>query len=385
MQISFNPSLNIPNSVYRVYQTSPVHRYPIAAVYNKLCGPECDCVCFTGKNKAEKKKAELYEEHLKSLENVHDPYSDVVMISKPKFKSLQASLVTCGNADDMIKVMTPMKKHMFAEGEARVFDMLISETERLKTTKKYRGKQVTFQDILDEHYGAARARLADSRYGVLDKMREYAKDNFTLSEQASLESKLGMIEDSIDRRDFRIKPTLSHLHELYDEISDKKKVDKILRFTEEFPNCANSVDAFIVKNAGKTSAQIAEALVSPSIISVEHIKPQTSGGEDKGSNYLAASQRMNNMRGSMSYEEFIERFPEIPECIQRHFDELSAKSNRGEIPDIAMNLPGMCETLKRESNGRIDVKLSLNDVLRGKIAEMQSKLDDLLEHFGSKD
>ena len=116
--------------------------------------------------------------------------------------------------------------------------------------------------------------------------------------------------EAINEDTFKIRAAKSLLSELYKELPDKNKVKSIIDMTDGFPSVANSVDAFIVKNIDSTSQEIAEALVSPASISIEHIRPQTLGGESKGGNYIAASRRMNNYRGSMSYPEFVEKFKE---------------------------------------------------------------------------
>ena len=341
-----------------------------------------DCVSFCGK--AKKKDIPSIEEHIKDMHNVHDPYSDVVMISKSKFKRIKELLGTSESAKDMINVLNSCKQHMFPEGEAKVYDILISDAEKLSKTKKYKHKDVTFSDILTERLSESKQNLIDQQKAVIDRMRSYGSENFDKAEKALLNEKLQVIESEIAKDTFRIKPSVGLLRELYGEIGDSKKVDKLIEMTEAFPNCATSADAFIVKNAQKSSKDIAEALLSPAQASVEHVRPQSIGGESVGGNYIAASKRMNNLRGSMSYKEFIQKFPNIPECTQKYFDDIIKKVNGSQIPDVAAYIFDVKDTLKKESEGLIDVHIKLDDSILEKLNKFAGELSKLVSHFNIK-
>ena len=173
---------------------------------------------------------------------------------------------------------------------------------------------------------------------------------------------------------------------MYDEIDNKSAVDNIIKLSHNFPNTATHPDAFIVKYADKSHEEIAELLISPAQISIEHIKPSSEHGESKGSNYLAASRRMNNYRSSTPLDEMIERYPDIPRQTQRYMDDLIAKINRGGLADIGMTLADVKESLYKESKGRIDVDLSkMNPEITQKAESFKSKVGKLIEHFKSKD
>lgn len=372
--INTNVSSNNTNNVF-VDKSMHLNKSNITPLKN-------DCINFSGKTKkTEKNQTDTIEEHLKELYNVHDPYSDVIMIHKSKFSNLQKNLKNMDSAEEMIGLLYPCKKHMFPDGEAKTFDILVSENERLSNTKKYRNKKVTFSDILQENFEASKQNLIKQEKQILEDIRTYSTDNLDKNEQFFVNTKLDTIRKSIDDDSFRIKPASNLLKTLYEEIPDKEKVDKIISISDTFPNCATSADAFIVKNAHKSSVQIAEALVSPAVTSVEHIKPQSLGGESKGANYIAASRRMNNLRGSMSYADFIKKYPKIPEQTQKYFDDISQKANQGEIPDIAANIYGAKETLFKESGGLIDVQLNLNKSITDRMHELKGKIDELLAHF----
>ena len=343
-----------------------------------------DTVSFTGKkvNKLNRKAFKRLEEQLREIDDTHDPYSDVIMIPKRKLKRLKEKVKNRPNAESMVKLLSGYTQHMFPNGEARVFDLLAEETRQWKKRPEYKNGNFDFHDILQEHLPDAKPRLVSGQFKVLDNIREYSQKNLNKQERALVEKRVKKLEDDIIDDKFRIKASVGYLEELYGEIGDKRKVKDIIKYTYDFPNGATSVDAFIVKNADKSHEEIAVALVEPSLNSLEHIHVQSKGGETKGDNLIAASKRMNNLRGSMEYEDFIERFPEIPKCTQRHVDDLVKKINRGGIPDIAYNLPGVKEQLAKESKGLINIDIShMKSGVFERIDGFKEKINSLVGHF----
>ncbi len=332
---------------------------------------------FNGK-KINKKVIKRVEDQLRNLDGVHDPYSDVILLGKHKFKNLQEKVKKRTNTESMIKLLSGYTEHMFPDGELKVFELLKYEAKHHPKSAKHN----TFHDILIEHLPESKIRLVNNQLDVIDYMRDFTRKNFDKNDQKKIAKRLNKLETDIIDDDFRIKPSKTYLAELYKEIPDRKKVKSLIKITNDFPNGATSIDAFIVKNANKTQEEIAEALVSPSQISVEHYKPESTGGEDKATNMIAASKRMNNLRGSMDYDDFIEMFPDIPRQTQRYTDDIIKKINRGGIPDIAMTLPEVKSGLYKESHGKIDIDISqMNPQVVTKINSFKTKVNTLIECF----
>lgn len=333
---------------------------------------------FAGK-KTNKKEAKKIEETLKNIDGLHDPYSDVIMISQKKFKHFQNKAHKRLNAESMNNLMNGYVEHMFPS-ELEVFELLKESTRAAKRQNKSSG--LTYTDILQEHLPNAKARLINEQFNVTDNIRDYSKHNLSKVDQQHVNKYLDIIDDDICNDRFRIKISIDMLRNLYDEIPDKSAVDHIIRLSHDFPNTATNPDAFIVKYANKSHEEIAELLISPAQISIEHIKPSSEHGESKGANYLAASKRMNNYRSSTPLDEVIERYPNIPKQTQRYMDDLIAKINRGGLADIAMTLADVKDSLYQESKGKIDVDISkMNPEITERAENFKSKMDKLVEHF----
>lgn len=384
MNISINNSFNLHSTAVPQYNSYAPKSDSLQR------SPSIDCFIrnenisnpvFTGTKK--KKETKKYEEMLKNIDGLHDPYSDVIMISQKKYRHLQHKIKKHGTAESMNNLMENYTQHMFPP-EMEVFNLLKYETTKAK--KQNRAGTLTYPDILQSYLPLAKARLVNAQFDVTDSIRDYAKHNLNKKEQKDVENYLTIIDKDIYTDRFRIKYSIDLLRRLYDDIPDKSKVDKIIRLSHNFPNTATSSDAFIVKYAEKTQSEIAELLVYPSKISIEHIKPQSSRGEDKGDNYLAASLRMNNYRSSTPLDEVIERYPNIPKQTQRYIDDLITKINRGGLSEIAYTLPGVKDSLYAESKGLINIDISrLNKETQNKIDFFQEKINSLVEKFNGKD
>ena len=365
---------------YTGYKNSLV-RSPQYDLFEKSdSSTQAQSINFTGAKKSNK-TTKKYEDMLKNIDGLHDPYSDVIMISQRRYKNMVNKIHKRSSAESMNNLMEGYTEHMFPS-EKEVFELLKYETNKAK--KLNQNQNVSYTEILQSFLPLAKARLVNSQFAVTESIREYAKENMTKDEQKDVESYLTIIDKDIYSDRFRIKYSRDLLRRLYDEIPDKSKVDHILKLSQDFPNTATCSDAFIVKYAHKTQEEIAELLVSPAQISIEHIKPSSERGENKGENYLAASKRMNNYRNSTPLNEMIERYPDIPKQTQRYIDELIAKINRGGINEIAYTLPGVKESLYAESKGLIDIDLSkMNPNKSNEIDSFHSKMNELVEKYKS--
>lgn len=336
-------------------------------------------VSFCGK-KVNKKEEKRIEQTLKNIDGLHDPYSDVVMISAKKFKHFQAKIRHRHSSESMIGILSDYTKHMF-DSETEVFELIKKETSKAKKE----GRAITFSDILQDNYPEAKVRLINAQLNVIDDIRELSRKKLKKDDKEYVDLYLTIIEKDIYNDHFRIKSSRELLRRLENELNDKNTAKEIIKLTKKFPNTSTNSDAFIVKNYDKTSEEIAELLISPAQISIEHIKPSSLKGESKASNYLAASKRMNNYRSSLPLEELIEEYPNIPSCTQRYFDDLITKINRGGLNDVATTIPDVKKSLYEESNGIIDVDISeLKPEIIDKSEQIKTQMDKLKAHFNNK-
>ncbi|MCD8378220.1 MAG: hypothetical protein LUB59_05480 [Candidatus Gastranaerophilales bacterium] len=335
---------------------------------------------FTGKIVKQKK----LEDVIRNIDGLHDPYSDVLMISKNKFTHLKQKISKSADSRSMITLLSGYQEHMF-EPEKQVFDILKEKTRQAYKSGQKGLKELTFHSILQDMLPEAKQDLVTEQLNVIDNIRKISNSKLTKNSGEKVNKVLDSLQYNVHNDNFRLQSSLDEFRQLKKHIPEKEVLDEIMLASETFPGNATSKDAFIVKNAGKTPEEIAELLVKPSLISVEHIRAYSKGGESAGKNYIAASTRMNNLRKSMPLNEFIKRYPEIPQQTQRYIDEIISKINRGGLRQVACDLPDIKKTLYEQSNGLIDVNIDgINKNVYDNIDSIKSKMDKLVKHFSKQ-
>lgn len=327
------------------------------------------------------KCVKLIENELRNIDGVHDPYSDIVMISERKFNAFRTKLKKRNNSKSMITLLSAQEEHMFPP-EKEVFGYIKSYTKKTAKNSSKKARELTFSEILQDLLPNAKVHLVNKQVNVIKNIQKLSEKQLSEESQKKVNQVLSTIEESIYNDSFRIGPAKKELAKLRNEIPEKKAFKRIMQETERFPSSVTSPEVFIVNNANKTSQQIAEAFIHPALISVEHIKPYSKGGESSAKNYIAASTRMNNIRSSTPLHEFIRRFPNIPTCTQRYIDDITLKINRGGLRNLAVAMPEVKEGLNKQSKGLINVDISniSNDVTQG-ANKLRTKIDELVNYF----
>jgi len=327
-------------------------------------------------------KTKIAEDIYTNIDGLHDPYSEVMLMSKKKFKDFKAKAAACPNSDSMIRLMNKYQEHLF-KPEKQMLDIFSKITKKTKINHPKDAKHLTFHAILQSLLPDARKQLKPEQLHTLDAMKKVSLE-MSPESQAVLKPLFKQTRKEIADDTFRIQPTIEAFESLRKQIPENKLFNNLIEAAAQFPSSATSVNALIVKHAGKTHEEIAVAMLKPSLISIEHIRPKSKGGGSDANNYIAASTRMNNLRKSLSLPKLIRRYPKIPHYTQQYFDGLIEKVNKGGLSDIGATLPNVKETLKRESKGFLDVNIDkLSSHIRNENAQMNLRLENLVDFFAN--
>ncbi|HIS54066.1 TPA: HNH endonuclease [Candidatus Galligastranaerophilus gallistercoris] len=166
--------------------------------------------------------------------------------------------------------------------------------------------------------------LETAQKNIIDQMQQEAEG---LSEDKKeevleiLESEKSLINNSDDFEYFKRKAFIKRIDD--SRQSARKKTDarimnELLKMSENMPDSGRSKDAFFVKYARRKNEDIARRLVTPSIATTEHIKPQSKNGKNATSNYIPLCAQCNSQRGNMPYNEWFKIHPEMPENLQNY-------------------------------------------------------------------
>lgn len=319
------------------------------------------------------------EYRLKHISGLHDPYSDIVMVSDEDFARYTNKVNKRPNAETMINLLESGYKENMFEPEYLALSKMSDYYKFLKKNNPKEAKKLDLHDLCDDLYLSSKLNMAKKQLSVVENVNKYISTTKGDTKEI-LTNIIEPVEDSIRDDSFRISPLLKKVYKA--KGLDKTAKKEVLAIMEEFPNSRNSADVFIVNNAQKSHENIAYAFLDPSRVSIEHIKPQSNSGHSDVGNYLIASKRMNSLKSSIPLHRFIDMHPNIPNNMQRYFDDIIAKINRGGLSYLTPSLPDISETIEKESKGKamIDLNnLSISEI--AKSSHLKKKLDELISYF----
>ncbi len=230
----------------------------------------------------------------------------------------------------------------------------------VKTSKA--NPELTMSGIMTQYSPSAKVLLEDEQRNVLSEVSQKAsvlgKDNPV---EKYIQKGLKDIAESTDKKHFERKPFLKGLVDVTNKLSDRELAGQILDTAVKLPMSQNSIEAFIVKygHGTKTDKQIAHRLAQTAVSTAEHIHPDTLGGPDHTSNYVAECGDCNSKRGHMPLEEWMENFPNMPRSVQRNIDEVTERIIQGNLGGRYDDYPmDVKQTMNRETGGiiRLEVK-----------------------------
>ena len=260
---------------------------------------------------------------LAQSERLRCAYSGKIMLSPSEFKTISQKLLKRPNAQSAINLLQSYEVYMH-DIESIIFDILKEASHKNK-----RG----FNDILKEEAPDALIRLKEKQKNILTKTDKIID---TMSEPIAEQVRLIRDEalEKMENDTFGRKSPLEKIKRVKAEGKDLEKIIKIYQSWYKLPSSSKDLDAFIVKYSKYDHDDIAKRLVSSSVATVEHVKPQARNGSDGMNNLLLVSAQFNNGRDTMPLNEYIKLNPEIDieKNLQRYIDDVIAQVNDSRTP-----------------------------------------------------
>lgn len=150
--------------------------------------------------------------------------------------------------------------------------------------------------------------------------------------------------------------------QILENLPDMRAKREILSSAIALPNSMSSMDALILKFKDSQPDIIGERLFNPSLVSVEHLKPQSEGGLTNIKNCALARRGPNSRRGSEPLYLTLQRYPYKNQ--QKYVNRLTVLVKIGLIN--AEDALGQIETIEREG------LIQLNKTKLLKLAELSN-------------
>lgn len=273
-------------------------------------------------------------------------YSGRLMLSPAEEKIIYSKLEKRPNAMSAINFLQQYAKYMH-DIEGKVFDFFVDSEHKNKRN---------FQDILLEVKDESLQRLKEKQIRILTKTNNLIK-KLSPEIAAQIEEIRDSAIEHVNDNSFGRRVVLDRIKQVKATGDDLQKVIGIYRAWYKLPRSTNDFDAFVVKYSKKPHEAIAKRLISSSVATIEHVKPQSKGGDDCMSNILLVSSRFNNDRDTMPLDEFIMLNDEldvkgnllryIDDVINEVNDKRSPFSERASYPII------ISDTIMKESKNLV--------------------------------
>ena len=301
---------------------------------------------------------------LRGLKNITDPYFGEKMITASDFEKTAKILLTKNTVKQAISVLNKFRTNMQVV-EKNIFDAFRFAAPHMP--------KVQFNDLLKMWYDKALVSLKIEELRVLNEIDDLSVElepetTFKVMKKTTHCREVIFKDDPADR--FKRKTVIDSIDEINPQNDGEEKALSILKKRANYlPTSNTSINAFIVKYASRRHDEIAERLIRASTQSIEHVHPDSLGGENSLDNFILASSAANSLRGNMPLTDFIEMFPQVPSNTQKYIDDIIDVINSGGLKKHQSYPYQIAPTLKRESEGLINLDLS-----RMKYTEEEAKL-----------
>ena len=130
----------------------------------------------------------------------------------------------------------------------------------------------------------------------------------------------------------------------------------------ENPNEFSMDSYFIKKTKYGDASEFYKGLFDKAISSIEHIVPQSKGGQDKLSNYLAVCRECNSNRSSLPFDKYITFYPEVIKnateqikILDKILPKLVSDNKIDESYEFYPQI--VSKSLKKQSKGKINIEV----------------------------
>ncbi len=289
----------------------------------------------------------------RKLKNVPDAFFGGITISSSEIERIKTGLLNCNTVKKSVKYLKSYEPYMLKTEQSifQRFEDVAKDSPRMQ-----------FQDILQKWYDQAWKKLRLEEFAVLNDIDK-------ISMQLSTETAYAVILETTNCRKiivennpnstFKRKTVLSALENIPLKNGEEKIMNKLMERAIYLPTSATSENAFIVKYANRSHNEISNRLISPSVLTIDHVLASSQGGPDDISNFIPVSAGANCLKQDMWFKKFIRRFPQVVENCQKFIDFMIGIINNGGFKGNQSYPFKIQERLIQESGGKVKLDLSL--------------------------
>ena len=348
-----NKYLNIHNTAISQNVPPKAAIKPFVSIYDKSNFYPCH-INFSGGQKLLKKENFIF-----LTKGIICPYSGIEMVPKHIFEATLTEDALSGTGRAAIKALSQFEESMF-DVEKNVFDQIRELSSEAPKASLSKILMLCRPDSLKV--------LQKAQHQTFDHIeslgRELQQDSLS---KVALDSVLGearkLIQHDSIGRIFKRKVFIAKLNLIKEIIPNERGEEKavfneICEVAKGLKTSQTNLSAFVVKYSRRSSAEIGQRLVEPSVSTFEHIVPDSEDGDMTLSNCLAVSKKFNDKRKNTPLRSFINLYPDIPQNCQRYMDCVIGLIRKHKYKEYVSYPQNIAARLFTESGGLIKLDYS---------------------------
>ena len=245
------------------------------------------------------------------------------MISPSEIEDLKNSHILKCKSPQAIKILEKYESRMHSV-EKEVFLIL---KEQSKIHPDWDLKEI-LQDLKPKY----EKPLVVTQFGIF-KLIEKASENINpeLKKQVKqlIDDEKKLINEG--NNEFRRKRFVNRFEHIFEGTKNSATKEHLIRNAKKLPTAYEDKNAFIVKYASRSPEEIGIRLLSYSMRTIEHVKPQNREGENHLFNYIPECMRCNSFRQDRPMRQQLEEYPEMFSNAQNLMDKLIDAANNNLI------------------------------------------------------
>lgn len=256
----------------------------------------------------------------KTRKNRFESFSRILENQKPYcIKNLRQEQNNIFNEiEDVSKSFSPKNKKIIKEELAEARERINRDVE-----EKHSFKRKYFIDKLIQHQ--CEDILVEAEKDILSNRKFYALEELANARERFENEPLTQAKDGKTPVDLIIDLKHKYLPDYKDEFKEAIKIARKL------PTSNTSVNAFVIKYAGRSDKEIAERLLNQSVGTIEHIEADSLGGDNSPENFMLTSKARNEARGNLPIQAYMNLYPEIPQNTQKYMNDIIKNIYKGKL------------------------------------------------------
>lgn len=315
---------------------------------------------------------------LTNLRGIHCPCCGLPMVIMEDFTKVLTEQNLSGTSKKALKAVSIFEASLH-HVEKRVFHIL---NKLGKNNPDATLAQLLIQEA-PKHFKSLQIR----QLKVLDRIDIYSvalpndiKAKLAALSNSAREQILSVADtNNINNKYFKRKTFVNSVKELMEANPDNSTLKLIYQSAEKLPNSTNDLDSFIIKYFRRSSREVGQRLVSPSVSTVEHLLPKAKDGENNISNYLPECAHCNGTRHDTLLHKWIQKHPEMLNNIVITVTELICKV-KGIRNKLYIDYPKLVVvTIEKETLGNAKNDNTISEDLLKKFQLLSHRLRRLVQ------